>query len=577
MTTTTIEEAKKNHELDTSFVPAELDAGSWDTLEPYFNALLEREITSTTELEKWLLDRSELEAAISEAGANRYIRMTCDTESAEAKKAFLDFVEDVEPRVKPVAFALDKKYSACPERTALDQERYYVLNRDTEAEVALFREENIPLETELAKLSQQFSEVSGAMTVQFDGEEKTLPQMATYIQQIDRGVRESAWRGIAERRQQDVERFNEIFDEMIKRRHQCARNAGYENYRDYMFEKMHRFDYTPQHCADFQQACAEVVVPVLRGLNKERQETLGLDVLKPWDLAVDVKGREPLTPFKDAEELVAGVARIFNKMDPSLGKMFQRLRSPGCLDLATRKGKAPGGYQYNRDRSREPFIFMNAAGMQRDVETLLHEGGHAFHSILCEPEPLLHYRHAPMEFAEVASMSMELTAHDFMTEFYSPADAQRAVREHLEGIVSTLPWIATIDAFQHWLYTNPEHTRDERSEVWLELSARFGPAVDYAGLEEYRPHGWQRQLHLFEVPFYYIEYGIAQLGSLQLWLQYKDDPKVAINNYRRALALGGSKPLPELFKAAGLRFDFGPETVKTLLAAVEDDLKGLPA
>jgi len=430
-TTTTPTESPTSIHLDTSFVPADLDAGSWDVLEPYFKALLAREIGSAAELETWLLDRSELEATVSEAGANRYIKMTCATEDQDAKKAFLDFIENIEPKVKPIAFELDKKYSACRYRADLDEERYHVLNRDTESDVAIFREENVALETELAKLSQQFSEVSGAMTVEFDGEEKTMPEMATYIQKTDRGVRESAWRGIAERRQEDVDRFNDIFDEMIKVRHQCALNAGYENFRDYMFERMHRFDYTPQHCRDFHEACAEVVVPVMRGLNEERRRALGLEVLRPWDLAVDVKGREALAPFTDADELVAGAERIFNKMEPSLGKMFSRLRAPGCLDLATRKGKAPGGYQYNRDRSREPFIFMNAAGMQRDVETLLHEGGHAFHSILCEPEPLLHYRHAPMEFSEVASMSMELTAHDFMTEFYFwRIDRLRSPRDH---------------------------------------------------------------------------------------------------------------------------------------------------
>jgi oligoendopeptidase F len=376
---------------------------------------------------------------------------------------------------------------------------------------------------------------------------------------------------------QDVDRFNDIFDEMIKLRHQCARNAGFRNYRDFVFKKMHRFDYTPRHCEDFHEACEKAVVPLLRRLNRERQELLGVDSLRPWDLAVDVRGREPLKPFDSPAELVDRTERIFRRMDESLGRLFARLREPGCLDLETRKGKAPGGYQYERDRSRQPFIFMNAAGVHRDVDTMLHEGGHAFHSMLSEHEPLLHYRHPPMEFCEVASMSMELTAHPFMSEFYDEADANRAVREHLEGVIATLPWIATIDAFQHWLYTNPEHSRSERESKWIDLTDRFGPAVDHSGIETYRPNSWQRQLHLFGVPFYYIEYGIAQLGALQLWLQYKNDRAKAIANYRHALSLGGARPLPELFKAAGLRFDFGPETVRTLVAAVEDDLQALPA
>ena len=576
MPTTPTVETTSNNLIDTSFVPADLDAGSWEVIEPYFQALLDRPLNSVADLERFLLDRSELESAISESGADRYINMTCHTDDEEAKKAFLDFVENIEPKVKPIGFELDKKYIACPFRSELDQDRYLVLDRDTKADVEIFRDENVPLETELSKLSQQFSEVSGAMSVEFDGEEKTMPQMATYVQKTDRAVRESAWRAMADRRLHDVDRLNDIFDEMIKIRNKVAVNAGFDNYRDYMFHSMHRFDYTPSDCERFHEACEKAVVPVARKLNEERKETLGVDTLRPWDLAVDVKGREPLRPFKTADELVDGVERIYHKMEPSLSAMFRRLREPGCLDLSTRKGKAPGGYQYNRDRKRQPFIFMNAAGMQRDVETLLHEGGHAFHSILSETEPLLHYRHAPMEFAEVASMSMELTAHPFMNEFYTEEEAGRAVREHLEGVVSTLPWIATIDAFQHWIYTNPDHSRTDREKKWLELTERFGPAVDYAGIEKYRPNAWQRQLHLFEVPFYYIEYGIAQLGALQLWLQYKDNPKQAIDNYKRALSLGGSKPLPQLFQTAGLRFDFGPETVKTLLAAVEDDLKTIP-
>ncbi len=563
--------------INTDFVPADVDAGNWDVLKPYFKALRDRVINSVGDLEQWLLDRSELEASISEAGANRYIAMTCNTEDKEIEQAFLEFVENIEPKVKPEGFALDQKYVACPFRKELDQDRYQVIDRDTEAEVKLYRDENVALETELAKLDQQYNKICGAMTVEFDGEEKTMPQMATFLQKTDRAVRQSAWEGIAERRAADVEKINDIFDKMVKIRHTIAQNAGFDNYRDYMFEKMHRFDYTPADCEAFHQACEELVVPLQRKINAERKMQLDVESLRPWDLAVDVKGRDPLTPFDGADELVDGSERIFQKVDARLGNMFARLREPGCLDLDSRKGKAPGGYQYSRDRSRQPFIFMNAAGMQRDVETMLHEGGHAFHSILSETEPLLHYRHAPMEFAEVASMSMELTAHPFLTEFYSDDEAQRAVREHLEGVVNTLPWIATIDAFQHWLYTHPDHTRSEREAHWLSLLDRFGPAIDHEGYEQHRPNAWHRQLHLFGVPFYYIEYGIAQLGALQLWLQYKQDTGKAIQNYCDALALGGSKPLPQLFEAAGMKFDFGPNAVKSLIAEVENELNTLPA
>ena len=315
---------------------------------------------------------------------------------------------------------------------------------------------------------------------------------------------------------------------------------------------------------------------MFRQLNKQRAEALGVDPLRPWDLAVDIKGRDPLCPFDEAEQMVAGSSRLFHRMGSALGEMFDTLRGGDCLDLDSRKGKAPGGYQEMRDRSRKPFIFMNAAGLQRDLETMIHEAGHAFHSILCKQEPLLHYRHAPIEFAEVASMSMELLAHRFLDEFYDEAQAARAKRTHLEEMARLLPWIATIDAFQHWVYTNPTHSRDDRTAFWLQLNDRFGVAVSWEGLEQFLAVSWQRQLHLFEVPFYYIEYGIAQLGALQLWLQYKQNPTKAIDNYTRAMALGGSRPLPELFAAAQLTFDFGPETMKRLMDEVQAELNTLP-
>jgi oligoendopeptidase F len=563
-----------------TFVPDDLDAAKWENLQPLYQALLDRPLKCKNCLEQLILDRSELDAAASEAAANLYIAMTCDTADARAKKAYLDFVENVQPQLKKIGFELDTKIATSPHASGLDADRYGVMLRDLRADVELFREENVPLMTEDTKLGQQYDEVCGAMTVVFRGEEKTLPQMARHLEETDRPTREEAWRGVAERRYQDHERIDDLFDRMIRLRHQIAVNAGFDNYRDYMFKAKHRFDYTPTDCEAFHKAAEDVCVPVFRKLNAERAEALALDkdgqTLRPWDLAVDIKGREPLRPFENADELIEKSSRIFHRLDPALGEMFDSLRGGGCLDLDSRKGKAPGGYQYNRDRIRQPFIFMNAAGLQRDLETMIHEAGHAFHSMLCRDEPLVHYRHSPIEFAEVASMSMELLAHPHLGEFYNDENAARARRGHLEDLSRMLPWIATIDAFQHWLYTHPDHTRKQRTAKWLELDQRFGPAVDWAGLEQYRATAWQRQLHLFSVPFYYIEYGIAQLGALQLWLQARRNVSKALENYTKALSLGGSRPLPELFAAAGLKFDFGPDTVRTLMQEVERELATLP-
>ncbi|UCD74250.1 MAG: M3 family oligoendopeptidase [Phycisphaerales bacterium] len=560
----------------TDFVPADLDAARWKNLQPLYQALLDRELACAGCLEALLLDRSELDAAVSEAQANLYINMTCHTDDEGIKQTYLDFVENVEPQVKRISFEIDRKIFSSPHTADLDQARYEVMLRNIRTDVELFRDENVPLQTEDTKLSQQYEEACGAMIVEFRGEQLTLPQMARFLEETDRQVCEEAWRGIAERRLEDAPRFDEIFDQMVKLRHRIAHNAGFDNYRDYIFKAMHRFDYTPGHCEAFHEAAEEVCVPLQRALNAERAKALGVDPLRPWDLNVDVQGRDPLRPFTQADDLIDKTSRLYHRMEPSLGEMFDRLRTGDCLDLETRKGKAPGGYQYHRDRSRRPFIFMNAAGLQRDLETMVHEAGHAFHSMLCAQDPLLAYRHAPIEFAEVASMSMELLAYPYLAEFYDEAEAARAKRQHLEQLAKMLPWIATIDAFQHWIYTHPNHTGEQRTEHWLELDDRFGPAVSWEGLEEHRASAWQRQLHLFSVPFYYIEYGIAQLGALGVWLQSKKDEKQAIENYRRALTLGGSRPLPELFAAAGLEFDFGPETMKRLMDAVQAELATLP-
>ncbi len=560
----------------TEFVPADLDASKWENLEPLYQALLNRDLKCAGCLESLILDRSELDAAANEAHANLYIRMTCHTNDEAAKKGYIDFVENVEPKLRKIGFKLDKKIATSPFIGDLDEGRYQVLLRDIKADVEIFREENVSLLTEDTKLGQQYEEISGAMMVNFRGEEKTMPQMARYLEETDRSVREEAWRGIADRRHQDHENISDLFDQMIWLRHKIARNAGFENYRDYVFKEKHRFDYTPKHCEDFHRGAEEVCVPVMRRLNEERQEALGVGALRPWDLAVDIKGREPLRPFETAEELVERSSRLFHKLDPKLGQFFDSLRGGGCLDLDSRKGKAPGGYQYNRDRMRKPFIFMNAAGLNRDLETMIHEAGHAFHSIFSQDDSLVWYRHSPTEFAEVASMSMELLAHPYLGEFYNEEDAARSRRVHLEALSKMLPWIATIDAFQHWIYTNPDHSREERTAKWLELDERFGPAVDWSGLEEHRAIQWQRQLHLFRVPFYYIEYGIAQLGALQLWRQARRDERKALANYEKAMTLGGSRPLPELFAAAELKFDFGPATMKGLMEEVEQELAQLP-
>ncbi|MBS0187268.1 MAG: M3 family oligoendopeptidase [Planctomycetes bacterium] len=567
-----------------------LDARSWEALEPVFRELLDRPLRTEADFDQWMIDRSELDAACSEAQANLYIAMTCSTEDQQAQAAYATFIEDIIPRIKPLAFELDRKLVDAAGLVRRGAERYAVVVRDTRADVDLFRTENIPLETELSKLSQKYDQVVGAMTVSFDGVEKTLPQMAVYQESTDRAVREKAWRTVSERRLQDRQTIDDLFDKMIDLRDRVARNAGFSDFVGYAFKAKHRFDYTPKHCFDFHRACEEVVVPMIRRQEERRRRSLGVDVLRPWDLSVDPKGRGPLRPFVNGRELMDKSVRTFARLDRRLGEMLATMgdgseargsKDGACLDLDSRRGKAPGGYQYMRDRSRKAFIFMNAAGTGRDVSTMLHEAGHAFHSMLSIHEPLLAYRHAPLEFCEVASMSMELLTLDHIggpDGFYpTQEDYARARRQQIERAVFLLPWIATIDAFQHWLYTHPKHTPAERITEWLRLDARFGSSCSWEGLEQVRQYVWHRQSHLFSVPFYYIEYAIAQLGALQLWLMgLEKGEKAAIDRYVAGLSLGGSRPLPQLFEATGLRFDFGPDTVRRLVERAEVELDRLP-
>jgi oligoendopeptidase F len=559
------------------FVPVEIDLGNWQEIAPLFEKLsiATEQSATVSALETWLLNWSELSAALDEESSKRYIAMTCHTEDAEAEKAYLQFVEEIEPQTKTKQFELAKEFVTHPLRAQLPKNRYAVFERDTQVHVELFRPENVPLETEEAKLAQQYQKLSGSLTVEYDGQERTLPQMAKYLEETDRKVREETWSLAARRRLQEAEKFEEIFEQLLKLRQKIARNAGFANYRDYAFRKMGRFDYTPADCVRFHDAVEAEVMPIVRELQDKRRRELGFERLRPWDLAVDPLNRPPLKPFAEVREMVERTQQVFDRLDRDLAEGFRQMQQLRLLDLDNRKGKAPGGYQSTLAEARVPFIFMNAVGLQRDVETILHEAGHAFHALATREEDLYAYRSAPIEFCEVASMSMELLGNEFLEQFYSLPEANRARRMHLEGVVNVLPWIATVDAFQHWIYTNPDHTRTERSAAWVELLRRFGGELDWSGQEMVRANLWHRQLHIFIHAFYYIEYGIAQLGALQVWANSKSDKKGSINSYKKALRLGGSRPLPELFAAAGCKFDFSRETIAPLARDVRNELDKL--
>jgi oligoendopeptidase F len=562
-----------------TFVPPNLDPSDLTQVEPLYEQLVGREIGSPEELERWLRDASELEVLIDEFASRRLIDHSCHTDDPKIEKAYLQLVEEIEPKLKPWGFEIQKKFVASPFAAALDPRRFEVLGTRWRNAVDLYREENIPLETQESKLFADYSKITGGMMIDYQGVSRTPQQMFKFLDEPDRTVRFEAWDLLRQRREQDAEQLDDIFGELLQVRQQIATNAGYELYRDYAFRRRERFDYEPEDCVRFGDAIAEVCCPVVESLDRARRDALGVETLRPWDLSVDIKGRPPLRPFQEDQIplFVEKIQAIFSKVSPALGEMFSRLEPGRNLDLESRRGKRPGGYQASLEASKQPFIFMNAVGTRRDVETLLHEGGHAFHFLDAAQEPMIFLRNAPMEFCEVASMSMELLGSTFLEVFYTPEDAARARRSLLEGVVRFLPWMAIIDGFQHWLYTHPGHSAEERKKAWLEIHDRFSSSeVDWSGFEASRQWRWQPQLHLYGMPFYYIEYGIAQLGALQVWLNHREDPEGALSQLRAAFALGGKRSLPGLFQVAGLKFDFSRATLEPLMEALDKELLSLP-
>lgn len=570
------------------FVPADLDPAELSQLQPLYQQLIDRDLPDAAALETWLTDYAELSSVVGEFAARRNIDHACHTEDEQIEKAYLHWVEAVSPALKPFGFKLAKKYLGAPDRAELEagDERYRMIGRSWEAEAEIFRDANIPLQTKITKLNTDYDKRIGAMQVNYQGETFTLQQLARFQEETDRAVRQETWELSTNRRLDDRDAIDDIFSQMVTLRQRVARNADLPDFRAYTWKTMERFDYSPDDCLAFADAIEKVCVPRVAELDRQRRDALGVDTLRPWDGSVDLQGRGPLRPFdpKDVASLVSGGQEVFRRVSPVLAEQFGQMKLGPNLDLDSRRGKRAGGFQSSLMEVREPFIFMNAAGVQRDVDTLLHEGGHAFHyQWASNHEPLSFLHHAPLEFCEVASMSMELLGCDHYNVFYDDpqagaSQAARAKRKQLEGIIRILPWIATIDAFQHWIYQHPDHSTAQRTDVWLGIMDRFGsPEVDWSGYEDARAARWHAQLHLFHVPFYYVEYGIAQLGALQLWQNYQQDPEAALKHYRAALSLGGTRPLPDLFAAAGIRFDFTEATLAPLIDAVAAELEKLPA
>ena len=557
-----------------NFVPENLNPDDEKEISKLYRALLQREIPVNTEkLHQWILDWSELESVLGEVSSRRYVAMTCNTRDEKAAKAYSDFVENIQPLMIEYDDKLNRKLMVHPSKDSLKEEFGEWL-KGVQVSLDLFSPDNIPLETEENKAIQAYQKITGGMSVEFDGEVKTMQQLAAYMEKTDRDLRERAWRAMWERRLQDKEALDKSYDNLFAIRKQIAKNAHCKDFIDYIFLAKHRFDYTPTDCEAFHESIEKLVLPLQKEMYKRRAQKMGLTKLRPWDLDVDPLSRPPLKPYQSGDELIEKVDCIFESIHSQAGKWAREMQAKKLIDPDSRLGKAPGGYQIGFDESRLPFIFMNSANTDRDIYTLLHESGHSFHQFALANQPIVAYRDVPAEFAEVASMSMELIGMSNLKPFYG--DDHEAIARSTEGeladVIWLFPWVASIDSFQHRLYSFPEHTAEDRSDIWSEIMDRYDAGIDYSGLEAVRRNLWQKQLHLFECPFYYIEYGIAQIGALQVWANFKKDPQKAIDDLFKAESLGSSRPIPELFATANIKFDFTPKTLEPLMQVVWDEL-----
>lgn len=554
----------------------EMMSWDWSRLEPYYKDLQQRPLDLDS-LKSFLDDWSRLGERVSEIYSRLSVATTVNTADKEAEERYSNYLDNIYPKVKEGDQQIKDKFL----KSGLKPDGFELPLKKMRTDAALFREENLPLLAEEEKLSITYDKIVGGQTVNWNGEEKTLLQLSPVYQEQDRALREKAYRLSSERKAEDREKLNDLWKQLLKLRLEIAKNAGYSDFRSFRWDEWYRFDYTPENCIEFQEAIEKVAVPAASRIYKKRSRDLGLDSLRPWDLNVDPLGRPPLRPFDNVTDLQTRTAMMFRKVDPQLGGYFETMMREGLLDLDNRKNKAPGGYCTSFAAARKPFIFANAVGVHDDVQTLLHEAGHAFHTFEKVALPYYPQRSVNLEFAEVASMSMELLAMPYLTKgeggFYNAEEAGRVSREHYEFLITFWPYMAVVDAFQHWVYENPEAAAEptELDRKWAELYLRFVPDIDWSGLEETLKIGWQKKLHIFQVPFYYVEYGLAQLGAVQVWKNSLNDKEKAVADYRKALAMGGTASLPELYAAAGAKFAFDEATLSEAVKLIEEKIEEL--
>lgn len=556
------------------FFSDEFKASDKTNLENEFKNLLNEDLKTVEDLKKFLEKFTELSDIIGEEYAWKYINMTRFADQPEYQNEFNNFYSNIMTLTMQYEFLLKKKFYDSPLRKELPKEEYEHLNNIISNSIEIFREENIPLFVKESELSNKYGEIISKMTINFKGAEKTFSQMNVFLKDPDRNIREEAWKLKYEKLKEHSDELDELFDKLREIREQEAKNAGFSNYRDYKHIEKGRFSYSVGDVLKFHEAVEKVIVPFAKERSEKRKKKLNLDYLRPWDTAVETDGKT-LKPFDSIDEFVDKAIKILTDVKTSFGETMLRMKQSGFLDLENRKGKSPGGYNFGLPERGASFIFMNAIGINSDARTILHEAGHAMHTTASNPIKIYYYKDYPMEVAELASMAMEFLTIDKFNYFYPDEnDFKKAKREQIEGALTFFPWCITVDAFQHWIYTT-EHNSKERRVYFKSLMERFNSGVDWSGLEDVEEILWMQQLHIFEVPFYYIEYGIAQLGALAVYKNYKENPKEAVEKYENFLKLGYTKPIPELYKAAGIEFNFSEDYIKGLVDFAKKELEPL--
>jgi oligoendopeptidase F len=559
------------------FIAENFEPNTWNAVEPYYKDLLERKISSSGNLKNWLRDWSELDAVLEEASRWIYVRTTIDTADEKAKADLTNLYTNIVPHLSVQGNLLNKKFVESPFVADLDQDIFFTTIRRIKKSLEIFREENVPLQSELNIKQTMFDQMAGAQSIQYNGKELTMQQAMVHLKSTDRKQREEVFRLITERKAQDAAKLDELFSELIQLRHKIALNAGYKNFMEYRFDELGRFDYTPADCLRFHESIHEILMPLVNEISEERAKKLGLDSLRPWDTEVDTSGKAALKPFSSADELVEKTIACFNQLDPYFAERIEIMREMKYLDLESRMHKGSGGFNMPLPEIGVPFIFMNSANGEHDLVTMVHEGGHAVHTFLVHPLELTAFKETTSEIAEVASMAMELMSMEHWNIFYpNGEELQRAKKNHLQYILSLLTKTCLGDSFQFWVYENPNHTVEERRNKWTELQQRFTPKnMDWTGYEDFFRTRYQSIMHFYQVPFYYIEYAFAQLGALAIWKNFKQNPQKTVEDYKRALSLGYTKSIPEFYETAGAKFDFSKPYISSLVSFLKEEIQEL--